>query len=86
MYYKWDLHDYKINCSNCKWKNMYVKEIYMTTNLTVETASEKNESCILQLVFQGNKQRKMEKKFYDLRLATFCGETNMPYIKIDTYM
>ena len=43
-------------------------EIYMTTNLTVATASG-NESCILQDVLQRNKQRKMEKRFYDLR---FC--------------
>ena len=41
----------------------------MTTKLTVATASGKNESCILQVVFQRNKQQKMEKKYYDLRLA-----------------
>ena len=43
-------------------------EIYMTTKLTVATANEKMRVAFCKLFFQRNKQRKMKKRFYDLRL------------------
>ena len=54
--------------------------IYMTTKLTVASPSEKIRVIILQVVLQQNKQRKIEKRFYNLQFYELQLKTNTPFI------
>ena len=55
----------------------------MTTNLTVATANGKIRVAFCKLFCSETKSGKLKREFYDLQLATFCGETNRPQVELE---